>query len=128
MLAGTACPIVVVDLGRHVRAGLEAVGRAIQIAPAALLLVLDPRAHENVPLLARELGATHVYSGTVTPPTVSQLLERWIPLAQHRTETDGWSSAQKPQTEPEPWNWLAPYLSAQVQARSAGLASPRPAD
>ncbi|AGA27789.1 hypothetical protein Sinac_3533 [Singulisphaera acidiphila DSM 18658] len=110
-LAGTACPILVIDLERRPRAGLDDLERATRTAPSALILVLDPGAHDDVALLARELGATHVYSGVVTPPTVARLLERWIVLAQRRTEADGWSSARKPEPEPEPWNWLAPYLT-----------------
>jgi len=109
-LAGTACPIVVIDLDRRPRAGLEDLERASQRAPSALILVLDPGAHEGIAILARELGATHVYSGVVTPPTVARLLERWIGLAQRRTEADGWSNARRHDPELEPWNWLAPYL------------------
>ncbi len=75
-----------------------------------MALVLDGEGHEGVETLARELGASHVFSGSFTPPAVAQLLERWIPIAQHRAEQDGWSSASKPEPEPEPWNWLAPYL------------------
>ena len=111
-LAGTACPIVVIDLDRRPRAGLDDLERATRKAPAALVLVLDPGVHDEVALLARELGAAHVFSGVVTPPAVARLLERWILLAQRRTEADGWSSAHKPEPESEPWNWLAPYLSA----------------
>jgi hypothetical protein len=111
-LERAACPIVVIDLGRRPRAGLEELDRAVGKAPLALTLVLDPGAHEGVATLARELGATHVYSGVVTPPAVAGLLARWIPLAQRRTEGDGWSGAWKSEPEPEPWNWLAPYLVA----------------
>lgn len=121
-LAGTACPILLIDLGQRPRAGLEELERATRLAPSALILVLDPEAHEGVALLARELGATHVYSGVVTPPAVARLIERWIVLAQRRTEADGWSSVRKPEPEPEPWNWLAPYLNEP----RPGPAWPRP--
>ncbi|SIO57830.1 hypothetical protein SAMN05444166_5500 [Singulisphaera sp. GP187] len=109
-LAGTTSPILVIDLDRRPRAGLDDLERATRAVPSALVLVLDPGAHDGVAVLARELGATHVYSGVVTPPTVARLLERWIMLAQRRTEAEGWSNARKPEPESEPWNWLAPYL------------------
>lgn len=115
-LTGTACPIVVIDLDRRPpRAGLEDLERATRRAPAGLFLVLDPAAHEGVALLARELGATHVCSGVVTPPTAARLLERWIGIAQKRTEADGWSKTRRPDPEAEPWNWLAPYLVVRPQ-------------
>ena len=60
--------------------------------------------------LARELGATHVASGTVPPPFVAGLLARWIELAQHHIERDGWSRTSFPETESEPWAWLADFL------------------
>ena len=109
-LAGLACPIVVLDLVRRVRAGLEDLDRAVQRAPNAMVLVLDPEAHEGVAVLARELGATQVISGVVTPPSVADLLARWLPLAQRQAESEGWSNAPPPAPEPEPWNWLAPLL------------------
>jgi hypothetical protein len=111
-VAGTACPIVVIDASRRPRAALEDLDRAIRAAPRAMVLVLDPDGHEEVARLAREIGATHVLSGVITPPAVALLLARWIPLAQRRAEGDGWSAAWKPEPEPEPWNWLAPYLVA----------------
>ncbi len=109
-LAGAVCPIVVLDLARRVRAGLEDLDRAMQRAPGAMVLVLDPEAHEGVAVLVRELGATHVISGVATPPAVADLLARWLPLAQRQAEGEGWSSAPPPVPEPEPWNWLAPLL------------------
>gem|GEM_PF-1051948 len=109
-LTGTACPLVVIDLAQRPRVGLEDLDRAMQTASQAMVLVLDAEAHDGVETLARELGATHVFSGSFTPPAVAQLIARWIPLALRRAEQDGWSSAWKPEPEPEPWNWLAPYL------------------
>jgi CheY-like chemotaxis protein len=110
-LAGMACPVVLIDLGRQVRSALEDLDRVAQTTPNALILVLDPQADEGVATLARELGATHVFSGPVTPPEVAQLLARWLPLAQRLAESDGWWHAREPAPEPEPWNWLAPLLS-----------------
>jgi hypothetical protein len=126
-LAGTACPIVVIDLDRRPGAGLDDLERATRTAPSALVLVLDPGGHDGVAVLARELGATHVFSGVVTPPTVARLLERWIVLAQRRTETDGWSGARKPEPESEPWNWLAPYLNS-ARPGPTWTPTPRPLD
>jgi CheY-like chemotaxis protein len=113
-LAGLACPVVLIDLGRRVRVGLEDLDRAAQTAPNALFLVLDPEAHEGVATLARELGATHVISGPVTPPEVVRLLARWLPQAQRQADTDGWSNAREPRPEAEPWNWLAPLLAVRT--------------
>src|SRR3954470_4689480 len=119
-LAGMACPIVLIDLARRPRAGLEDLDRAAQASPNALILVLDPQAHEGVATLARELGATHILSGPVTPPTVAQLIARWLPLAGRQAERDGWSNAPEPEPEPEPWNWLGRLLAG----RPAPAASP----
>ena len=51
----------------------------------ARVLVLDPERQEGVAALARELGATHVISGFVTPPEVAVLIDRWITLAEGKT-------------------------------------------
>src|SRR3954451_12450285 len=105
-LAGMACPIVLIDLARRPRAGLEDLDRAAQTASNALILVLDPQAHEGVATLARELGATQVLSGPVPPPEVAQVIARWLPLAHRLTDADGWSITREPEPQPEPWNWL----------------------
>jgi CheY-like chemotaxis protein len=125
-LAGLACPVVLIDLGRRdrVRAGLEDLDRALQAAPNALVLVLDPLAHEGVATLARELGATHVLSGPVTPPSVAQLVARWLPLAQRQAEGDGWAGAREPLPAPEPWNWLGPLLAARPDRGPSPWPSP----
>jgi hypothetical protein len=109
--AGVACPVVVIELGRRVRSGLDDLQRAMQIAPGALILVLDPLAHEGVALLAREAGAAHVIGGPVTPPEVAALVVRWLTLAVRRGEAEGWSGASATVVEAEPWNWLAPILA-----------------
>src|SRR5437870_1806175 len=80
-LVRSARPIVVIDLGDRPRSGLEDLDLAIRTAPDALVLVLDPGAHDSVAISARMLGATHVFSGIVTPPTVAELLARWLALA-----------------------------------------------
>ena len=110
--AGLRCPIVLIDLDRRVRPGLEELERAAIVAPEALILVLDPGDHEGVTLLARELGASHVISGPVTPPVVSDLLLRWLALGQKRNELPGWWGPEAERVEPEPWNWLTPLLKS----------------
>ena len=73
-------------------------------------LVLDPKGRQDVGRLARELGATYVFSGAVSPPEVSRLLSRWVDLASNRANRGGWSRTEDLDELPEPWNWLSPYL------------------
>ena len=54
-LAGTACPIVVIDVADRPRAAMEDLDRAMRTAPNALALILDPRAR-GVASLALELA------------------------------------------------------------------------
>jgi len=110
LLTGLACPVVLIDLGRHPAAGLQDLERVLRRAPDARVLVLDPEADAEVARLARELGATHVASGGVPPPFVVRLLARWIELAQRRIERDGWSRTSFPETGTEPWGWLTDLL------------------
>ncbi len=110
-LAGSACPVVVIDLGHRPRAGLDDLDRVLALAPDALVLVLDPKSHASAALLAREFGAAHVLSGPTTPPAVAALIARWLDLARHRTEIAGWSVSAPAPPEPEPWNWLTPLLA-----------------
>lgn len=87
-----AAPLVIIDVGKRPRAALEALEATLAAAPAALVLLIDPLCHTEMPLLARELGATHVLTRPVTPPIVSGLLAHWIPLALRRSESEGWSA------------------------------------
>jgi hypothetical protein len=107
-----ACPILLVDLARRPRAGLEDLCEALHLAPDALSLVLDPEAHPGASLLAREIGASHVISGPATPPSVAGLLARWLRLSQKRAETAGWFATAPEPPEPEPWSWLTPLLNS----------------
>lgn len=109
-IVGRAAPIVLIDLAGQSLDGLAAVERTRTSVPGGLILVVEPDAREEVCQLARELGATHVFSGAVPPPDVSRLLDRWIDLAADRSERDGWSRSDDLETLPEPWNWLTPYL------------------
>jgi len=116
-LRATACPIVVIDVADRPLAAMEDLVRAIRTAPNALSLVLDPREHEGIALVALELGASHVITGGAIPPAVAELLTRWVRLAQARNETDGWSLPAE--AEPEPWSGLAtPLISASSTARA----------
>lgn len=108
--ADVACPIVVIDLGRRVRHGLDDLLLAVSLAPDALVLVLDPVGHDDVGLIAREAGATHVMAGPVTPPEVATLLGRWLTLAQQRSEAVGFAG-RSVTPDPEPWNALSALLS-----------------
>lgn len=107
-----AYPIVLIDLGRRLRASVEDLERVRKLAPEALILVLDPTPHAGLAQLARELGASQVLRGPVTPPAVADLLRRWLSLAQRRAEGSGWMGTAPPPPEPEPRNWLSPWLSA----------------
>ena len=106
---GVVAPIVVIDLADRPRAMLEDFDDASQIAPSGLFLVLNPKNQVEVVLLARELGATLVCSGWTSPPRVAALLTRWLALARGRSESEGWSTANGPESEP----WERPDLWAQ---------------
>jgi hypothetical protein len=107
-LAGVVCPLVLIDLDRRPRQGLYDLERAARVAPDALCLVIAPGPSEEVALLARQFGATHVMCAPVPPPAVVRLLSRWLGLAQRRAEGSGWAAPPPP--PPEPWNWLTPLL------------------
>lgn len=110
LLNGLAFPLVLIDLRRHAAAGLKDLGLVSRRSPDARVLVLNPDAHLEVSDLARELGATHVFSGFVPPPVVADLLARWIALAQWGIDHAGWSRTPSPATETDPWSWLSDYL------------------
>ncbi len=106
-LAGrSACPVLVVDLITRPVDGLRELDEALQAAPRALSMVLDPLDRPEVASMARELGATIVLSGPVVPPEVERLLRRWLPIAGKRSEAAGWSA----EAEPEPEAWGDPEL------------------
>jgi hypothetical protein len=127
VLTGLAFPVIVIDLRGRAASGLEDLDRAASRAPDARILVLDPEAHPGVAELARELGATHVVSGFLPPPEVADLLGRWIALALRGLEQAGWSRPTFPETETDPWGWLADCLG-QPESRppKPGVAPPRP--
>ena len=82
--AGDAVPIVLIDLASRPHWGLEGLDALHRAAPDALALVLDPGRVPEVPALARELGATLVWTGVVVPPRVESLFRRWLILVDRR--------------------------------------------
>jgi hypothetical protein len=98
----SSCPILVVELDRRNLQGLRDLHEALQVAPDALSMVLEPLNRPGVASIARELGATLVLPGVVVPPEVERLLHRWLPIAKSRSEAGGWSASIEP--EPEIWD------------------------
>jgi len=76
--------IALIDLASRPYSALEGLDALNQVAPDALTLVLDPQSVPEVPVLARELGATLVWSGVVVPPRVETLFRRWLTLLEQR--------------------------------------------
>jgi hypothetical protein len=91
VLTGLPCPVVLIDLGKHVASGLVDLHAVLTHAPEALVLVRNAESDPEVTSLARELGAIHVLSGFVPPPEVAALLARWVSLAGRQIERGGWS-------------------------------------
>jgi DNA-binding NtrC family response regulator len=89
-------PLVVVDVGRHAAAMLEALADAVSFADEPLILVLDPERTPGLGPAAFELGAAEVYIGPVAPPRVVSCLDRWRRVADERRAEPGWRG------EPEP--------------------------
>jgi hypothetical protein len=126
LLIGLACPVVLIDLGRHPIEGLKDLGYIVDRAPDARVLVLDPEAHDQeVAGLARAFGATHVAVGFVPPPFVARLLARWIGLAERQLLRDGWARTSFPKTQTEPWAWLADFLDDWQHPRKIPTILPR---
>jgi hypothetical protein len=118
VLAQTACPLVVIDVGDRIRTALEDLHRVRLLSPNALVLTLDRKSRPGVAALARELGATLVLTGNVFPPAVVSILARWLPLARRRTEADGWSMTRDGSTEA----WDSPsVLSGGVSSASPSI-------
>ena len=97
---GWPCPIVVIDLGTQPREGLERLVQLSVLAPSALVLVLDRHRLPDVHDLALSLGATQVWSGFAPPPSVADLIGRWLTLARHRTALAGRAALPKPEPDP----------------------------
>ncbi len=91
VLTGLACPVVLIDPGTQLANGLVDLDLVRTRAPDALILLRNAGGDSLGTFLARELGATQVLSGFVSPPEVACLLSRWVLLAQRRTECSGWS-------------------------------------
>jgi hypothetical protein len=57
------------------------------------------------------------------PPAVADLIARWIPIAQRRTEGEGWSSPSEPESGPDAWSWLVTNFAEQPPS-AGGKAQP----
>jgi hypothetical protein len=112
----STAPIFVIDLADRPSQGLEDLDAGLVAAPMALSLILDPLSHDGLPTTARELGATLVLPGVVVPPEVVALLQRWLPIARQRSESDGWSVSIR--AEPDPWGRLEPIASFGLFSRA----------
>ncbi len=110
LLTGLAFPVLLLDLRQHAASGLKDLAPIVLRVPNARTLVLDPDTEPGVAELARELGATYVFSGFVPPPVVAELLARWIALAVRGIELAGWSRTTLPESDTDPWSWLSDYL------------------
>jgi hypothetical protein len=106
--------VVLIDSTGRTLAGLEDLGRVMLRGWEPLVLFIDSSKDEKVESLARELGATHVISGSVTPPAVATLLVRWLRLTSSRAEAEGWIPTPPRTLEPEPWNWLTSLMEEET--------------
>jgi hypothetical protein len=102
-LEGAHEPIVLADLGRRPEAVLADLASAVPGGGRALVLVLDPGRRAWAHPLAREMGATVVLPGVVTPPEVERLLRRWLALAADRRARLG---PARPADPGDPRAWL----------------------
>ena len=124
LLIGLSCPVVLIDLGQQPATGLHDLMCVLERAPDARILVLNPEFHDEAAGLARELGATHVASGYVSPSFVASILARWIELAKRSMDRGGWSRASLADASNEPWAWLGDVLGDPrcIQATSTPVA------
>ena len=65
---------------------------------------------------ARELGATQVLSGPVTPIQVLDVMTRWLSLAQERVKLSELSLSESEPSGTDPLGWLESH----IQRVSAG--------
>jgi hypothetical protein len=110
VLEGLAFPVVLIDLGRQPLDGLAALSLVHSRSPAARTLVLNPEAYLDASSIARELGATHVWTGFTPPPLVADLIDRWMALAGRSVDSAGWARTTFPETTTDLWGWLSDYL------------------
>ncbi len=128
LLSGLALPLVLIDLGRDAAAGLRDIGLVSLRVPDARILAIDAGGRPDVAAAAREIGATHVFSGFVPPPVVAELMSHWITAARMGIERAGWSRTTFPDTETDPWSWLSDYLDGPGTAAQACRLAPRDLD
>ncbi len=84
---GSERSIVLINLAHRTYWGMENLNAFDQARYDALILVIDPQSVPAVPTLARELGATLVWSGVVVPPRVEALFRRWLDLIKSRSSS-----------------------------------------
>ncbi len=124
LLTGLAFPVVVIDLDRHAAAGLKDLSLVSLRVPDARILAIDPEGLAEVAGMARELGATHVFSGFVPPPIIADLVAHWIASARRSIERAGWSRTSFPDSETDPWSWLSDYTGEPVGREPRPASSP----
>lgn len=83
-VAGADAAVVLINLAKRTQWGMQGLAALGETSADPLVLVLDPDRVPEVPVLARELGATLVWTGVVVPPRVETLLRRWLPLVAAR--------------------------------------------
>jgi hypothetical protein len=110
LLTGLVLPVVLIDVGRDTVAGLRDISLVSLRVPDARILVIDAGGCLEGARAAREMGATHVFSGFVPPPDVAELMCYWITAARIGIERAGWSRTTFPDSETDPWSWLSDYL------------------
>ena len=120
VLHGAASPVLLIDVGRNVRSALSDLVQALQAAPDALTLIVDPNSLEGVATVALELGATRVLSGPATPNEVMDVMTRWLSIAQERGKRSGWTRSESEPDATDPWGWLVP----QIHRGSTGQRTP----
>ena len=128
LLTGLAFPVVLIDLGRHPAVGLKDLSLASLRVSDARILALDPEGRAEVADTARELGATHVFSGFVAPPVIADLIAHWIGAARQGIDLAGWSRTSFPDTQTDPWSWLSDYLGDPVGATRSPPSRPHGPD
>ena len=92
--------ILVLDLAESPDEMLIALQKCHRLLENVLVLVLNPHQILGTAGLASELGVTLVYSGFVSPPTVTQLLEHWARLSTIRGSL-GWFHVSEPPNQTE---------------------------
>ena len=128
LLGGLAFPVILIDLARQPVDGLTALELVPRGAPDARPWSSTRRREPDVRGLARELGATHVWSGPVPPPVRGRAgSTAGSPWPGIDIESAGWSRTTFPETAEDPWSWLPDYLLETAEMTAPGPALRRAA-